>query len=58
MIHNDDQIQAYISSKYCLDKYKNKSVDELLQMQYFDSQLEKELDFFTQFARVSTRAKR
>lgn len=53
-IFNDVQLQAYKDSKLCVEQYKNKSLQDLENLQHSDEQLQQELIFNQMLRRVNT----
>lgn len=51
-VFNEDQIEDYITSAYCIEQYKNKTIDELKELQHTDIQLQNELAFIAVLKRA------
>lgn len=51
-VFNEDQIEDYVTSAYCTEQYKNKTIDELKELQYTDQQLQNELAFISVLKRA------
>ena len=51
-VFNEDQIEDYINSAYCIEQYKNKTIDELKELQHTDTQLQNELSFVAMLKRA------
>lgn len=56
--YNEDQIELYKNSNFCIDKYKNLTTDQLLELQTSDEQLQIELSFTCQLKRIHSLHKR
>lgn len=56
--YNEDQIELYKNSSFCITAYKNLSIEQLLELQNTDAQLQLELSFVCQIKRMASLNKR